>query len=129
MSQPLEHPEPVLSLVNNELARRRILDNILNGHCMIPRASYDYQKMEYCIIEGILRVTFFYNLPKTRQIKRQSLILGGDLALIVTVWPIAPAVPTRMAVVNNRVTVDNDVSTYEIHIIVPLREDLSAIDW
>lgn len=124
MTGGLSDAEPVLSTIDNALARRRILSLVIQDGA-IPQASYDFRSSRHRLDDGLLHVILSFFLPTERKVQRQSSVIGGDIYLNVHVWVMPMHVCTKPSIVKRESLRDQ----YEIHIIAPLKEDLTGIIW
>lgn len=124
MTGGLTTAEPVLSTIDNALARKRILGLVIQDGA-IPQASYDYCDSKHYLDDGLLHVILSFFLPIERKVKRQSSVIGENIHLNIHVWVMPIHVCAKPSVVKREMSMDR----YEIHIIAPLREDLTGIIW
>lgn len=124
MTSGLQEIEPVLSTIDNALARKRILLLVMQGG-RVPQATYDFQSSRHYFNDGLLHVILSFFLPIERKVQRQSAIIGEDLYLNVHVWVMPLHVSARPSIVKYEAS----KSVHEVHIIAPLKEDLTGIIW
>jgi hypothetical protein len=118
-----------LAALDNDTARKRLLDFVLKHVLAIPQSSYDWIRTDYGLDQNVLRVTYLFSLPGTRKIKRQSAAIGGDVRLTITVWAHPIANHRGLAVVSHQVTAENDVEQHDVHVLAPLTKEMDAVLW
>jgi len=120
----LSEAEPVLSTIDNILARRRILGLVMEDGG-IPQAVYDFKDSQHFLSDGLLHVILNFFLPTERKVQRQSAVIGGDLHLNIHIWVMPFHVAGKPSIVKR----ESRVGIYEVHVIAPLKEDLTGIIW
>ena len=91
----------------------------------IPQAVYDFKSSEHFLADGLLHVILNFFLPIERKVQRQSAVIGGDLNLNIHIW----VMPFHLAKKPSIVKREAKSGVYEVHIIAPLKEDLTGIIW
>lgn len=124
MTVGLVEAEPVLSTIDNSLSHQRLLRMVLQEGD-VPTATYDFKGSQHNLTDGLLHVIISFFLPLDRKIQRQSAVVGEALALNIHVWVLPVHITNKPSIVKR----EGGPGIYEVHIIAPLREDLTGIIW
>ncbi len=122
--------EGILDALDNNLARRRVLDRVLKfrDEIGIPKAAYDFVGSKRTIVDGLAKLELIFFLPAARKVQPGTAVVGGDLELTINVWVMVIDDNSLKVLRSNKKLVD-DVEHCEVHVLAPISENLTGVVW